>query len=56
MSAAKSDPFTWADVAYPVAFTSENPVMNDVAAGLRPMFPVTLEVGTFETADFARIT
>ena len=56
ISAAYTFPVTCAAVAYPVAFTMENPVIYDAAAGLIPRSPVMAEVGTLVIADFARIT
>lgn len=51
-------PITWVDVenTFVESAINPNPVMNDAAAGLTPIFPVTAEAGTVETADFPRIT
>src|SRR5450759_3109305 len=39
----------------PVTSVKPKPVMNDPAAGLNPISPVTADVGTFEIFDPARI-
>jgi len=38
-----------------ILLVRENPVNAVEEAGLRPMSPVILEVGTVETPDFAKI-
>src|ERR1700752_3031725 len=51
-------PVTCGDVANapPAGRTCANPVKKLAAAGLKPIFPVIADVGTFEVADLARIT